>query len=144
MLEELQEYGAWWYALGYTREGARHVLPGGMVSEPKAELGFGVDDVAEILATDDGENDERQWVGVFRLTNGQFAFVEGGCDYTGWDCQSSAYGTVASSVDELVRWAMDDDARSRLADALDPVTDEQMSAAAAGLRRLARSLNDLS
>ncbi len=42
-------------------------------------------DVAEIIATDDGENDGPPWVGLFLLTDGRYLAVEAGCDYTGWD-----------------------------------------------------------
>lgn len=42
-------------------------------------------DVAEVLASVNGENDGPDWVGVFRLKDERFATVTGGCDYTGWD-----------------------------------------------------------
>ncbi len=46
---------------------------------------FTREDVAEIIALDGGEPDGNDWIGVFRLSDGRFATVEGGCDYTGWD-----------------------------------------------------------
>lgn len=46
--------------------------------------GFEIRDVAEVIARVDGENDGANWCGVFRLRDGRFAFVEAGCDYTGW------------------------------------------------------------
>ena len=46
---------------------------------------FTRDDVAEIIAMEDGENDELSWTGVFLLKDGRFAHCDGGCDYTGWD-----------------------------------------------------------
>lgn len=42
-------------------------------------------DVAEVLASRDGENDVESWVGVFRLNDGRYLFASGWCDYTGWD-----------------------------------------------------------
>ncbi len=42
-------------------------------------------DVAEVLATVNGENDGDDWVGVFKLNDGRFLLAYGGCDYTGWD-----------------------------------------------------------
>lgn len=42
-------------------------------------------DVAEIIAMQEGDRDGPSWVGVFRLNDGRFATVEGGCDYTGLD-----------------------------------------------------------
>lgn len=41
-------------------------------------------DVAEVIASVDGENDGDEWVGVFRLHDGRFVTVTAGCDYTGW------------------------------------------------------------
>lgn len=46
---------------------------------------FAISDVAEVIAVADGENDGENWLGVFRLRDGRFAFVTAGCDYTGWD-----------------------------------------------------------
>lgn len=43
------------------------------------------DDVEEIIAAVNGENDGADWVGVFRLKDGRFLLAYGGCDYTGWD-----------------------------------------------------------
>ena len=37
-----------------------------------------------------GENDEYGWYWILQMKNGLFAFARGCCDYTGWDCQSSA------------------------------------------------------
>jgi hypothetical protein len=43
------------------------------------------DDVAEIIAAVNGDNDGPDWVGVFRLKDGRFLVASGSCDYTGWD-----------------------------------------------------------
>ncbi len=45
---------------------------------------FTREDVAEVLAMDEGENDGAEWVGVFRLTDGRWVAIRAGCDYTGW------------------------------------------------------------
>ena len=45
---------------------------------------FTREDVIAIVASDDGMNDEADWLGVFKLP-GRFAVIVGGCDYTGWD-----------------------------------------------------------
>ena len=50
-----------------------------------AAKSFGVDDVAETLAFSRGENDESDWLWVGILRDGRFAFVQAGCDFTGWD-----------------------------------------------------------
>ena len=40
--------------------------------------------VAEVLASVEGENDGPEWAAILRLHDGRFAYVEAGCDYTGW------------------------------------------------------------
>ncbi|HKY41343.1 MAG TPA: hypothetical protein VJN18_35665 [Polyangiaceae bacterium] len=71
-------------------------------------------DVAEVLATSDGERDEAQWLGVFRLKDGRFAFVSAGCDYTGWDCRSGGYAIVSHSLEHLLQFGIGEAERARL------------------------------
>lgn len=75
---------------------------------------FTRDDVVEILAISDGENDGPDWLIAVRLYDGRFAFLCGWCDYTGWDCQSNASCVLAATRDDLVRYALTDEARDRL------------------------------
>lgn len=49
-----------------------------------ASADFSREDVAEIIAVDDGENDGDDWIGLFKLNDGRFAAIRAGCDYTGW------------------------------------------------------------
>lgn len=42
-------------------------------------------DVEEVMASDDGESDGDEWLGVFRMKDGRFLAASGSCDYTGWD-----------------------------------------------------------
>lgn len=44
---------------------------------------FSTDDVARVVAREDGEADARAWIGVFELNDGRFVFVSAGCDNTG-------------------------------------------------------------
>jgi len=81
--------------------------------------GFGFDDVAEVIASDDGENGGPDWIAALRLRDGRFAFLSAGCDYTGWDCQASGRTWLAASLDALVQWGLTEDARGRLAPQLD-------------------------
>jgi hypothetical protein len=144
MLAELDTYD-WQEVFAFIEsDGARQVLPDGTSSVPEKALVFTRDDVVECIAMQEGENDGPSWIGVFKLANGRYAFAEGGCDYTGWDCQASGGGIVADSFEALVQWALSDDDRDRLGDALFPVSKEDMAAASAGLRALERSLSDLS
>ena len=45
---------------------------------------YTLDDVQEVLASAEGENDGDSWIALFRLKDGRFAFLSAGCDYTGW------------------------------------------------------------
>jgi hypothetical protein len=62
---------------------------------PQAD--FRYTDITEVLARVDGERDECDWFWVLKLKSGQFAYLQGGCDYTGWDCQSHAVSVVADT-----------------------------------------------
>jgi len=44
-----------------------------------------INDVVEVIAAVNGNNDGPDWVGVFRMKDGRFLAATGGCDYTGWD-----------------------------------------------------------
>lgn len=47
------------------------------------------DNVAEILAFHEGKKDSPDyWHWLLLLTDNKIAYLTGGCDYTGWDCQS--------------------------------------------------------
>jgi hypothetical protein len=76
------------------------------------------EDVAVILAMSDGENDGANWLGAFQLKDGRYLYVEGWCDYTGWDCQSSGSSWVADTFDRLWHFGLTENARDRLGDAL--------------------------
>ncbi len=62
----------------------------------ETDLGFGIEDIAEIVAVWEGEHDEHNWIWILRLKKEnlpnpnapQFVWLEAGCDYTGWDCRS--------------------------------------------------------
>jgi hypothetical protein len=75
---------------------------------------FDREDVAEVLATEDGENDSDNWVGVFLLKDGRYAYLTAGCDYTGWDCQASGNSETRATLAEIIRECMTDDDRRRL------------------------------
>jgi len=51
---------------------------------------FTVDDIKKVLAVIEGENDGPAWHWILLLNDNRFIYLTGGCDYTGWDCQSSA------------------------------------------------------
>ena len=45
---------------------------------------FTFNDVASVLASSEGENDGSNWIALFKLQDGRYAFVAAWCDYTGW------------------------------------------------------------
>ena len=79
-LAQMREGYNWKYALECAFRDDRGVLGDEHVSsEP-----FGFDDVETVLASSEGENDGSNWIGLFLLRDGRFAFVAAWCDYTGW------------------------------------------------------------
>lgn len=44
-----------------------------------------IEDVIEILAAVNGEPDDDEWIGVFRMKDRRLLAACGSCDYTGWD-----------------------------------------------------------
>lgn len=63
---------------------------------------YKVTDIERILAVWEGENDREDWRWILQLKDGRFVFLRGGCDYTGWDCQSWAGSEFTTTVDEAV------------------------------------------
>lgn len=76
---------------------------------------FEIEDIAEVVAHSDGEHDERDWIAALHLKGGRFAFMRAGCDYTGWGCRDWGDVEIASTLDDLVRYAMTPEERRRLA-----------------------------
>lgn len=63
--------------------------------------------VAEVLLQLTGENDERDWHWLVKLENGKHAYITGGCDCTGWDCQSNCEAYEAETDEGALRLAGD-------------------------------------
>lgn len=60
--------------------------------------GYTLDDAKQILACVPGEADGPSWHYIVKLKDGNFAYVEGSCDYTGWGCQENGRGKVATTA----------------------------------------------
>ncbi len=87
------------------------------VAPPGAQVTFDPPsraDVAEIIAAVNGENDEEEWVGVFRLKDGRYLIAAGSCDYTGWDCQAGNSLTVCANMADVLQFGLDERQRARL------------------------------
>lgn len=59
--------------------------------------------IIEMLAHIDGAEDEANWHWLVMLDNGRFAYITGGCDYTGWDCQSSLDTFEEETIEAALR-----------------------------------------
>jgi hypothetical protein len=75
---------------------------------------FDFNEISEVLYADEGENDGESWVGVFKLNDGRFGYVDAWCDYTGWDCQANGDGAIRDSFEDLQRWGLTTKIRRRL------------------------------
>lgn len=108
----------WQEVLGYAGKDTTYAGPCRAVTpvgeNPPPADPFGMEDIAEILAADPGEPDGREWMCALKLIDGRYAYIQAGCDYTGWDCQADGSAWVASDRDSLIRWALTDPARHRL------------------------------
>lgn len=58
---------------------------------------------ASVALTLEGENDGADWHWLVELADGRWAYINGGCDYTGWDCQSSCDAHIADSRAEAMK-----------------------------------------
>lgn len=72
------------------------------------------DDVEEIVALVNGDNDGPDWLGVFRLRDGRFLVASGCCDYTGWDCQAGNSLIVCASLADVIQFGLTDAEKLRL------------------------------
>lgn len=70
--------------------------------------GFTVEDIENVLAVWEGHNDGDDWRWILKLKDGRFVFLQGGCDYTGWDCQSWATSEFADTAENAARFALGD------------------------------------
>jgi hypothetical protein len=108
MLESLNDYD---WKNAFAEAGSPIVVK---FANPVPTESFIREDVVEIIATADGENDGPNWLGVFLLKDGRYAMVDAGCDYTGWDCQAWGTAEVCGTLDEMIRWGLSNEQRKRL------------------------------
>jgi hypothetical protein len=91
---------------------SRHTIEYSEASKGKIK-GILRDDVSKILYMQDGENDKKDWIGIFELKDGRLISVESGCDYTGWDCQAGGTVTVSYNLKDLIQYGVSENARKR-------------------------------
>lgn len=74
---------------------------------------FTREDVKSIKGISEGEGEGPNWIIWGQLKDGRWFFLIAGCDYTGWDCQSSGKAIVAKTRHSLLKYALDNDSRER-------------------------------
>lgn len=83
-----------------------------------------IDAVIDVIAASEGERDERDWLAIVRVIDGDYLVVSAGCDFTGWDCQAGGVVERYQSLGEACsRMALTPRERDRLADQLRARTD---------------------
>lgn len=63
-----------------SRDGIQEAVPDSGVSTSRVVIEL----VKCVFASDEGENDESDWVVYGELHDGRFFSLRAGCDYTGW------------------------------------------------------------
>ena len=69
---------------------------------------FTVDDIETVLAVWEGQNDGDDWRWIIRHKDGRYIYQRGGCDYTGWDCQSWATSVYAETPEAAAMKELED------------------------------------
>lgn len=64
------------------------------------QRGITVSKIKNVIAVWEGENDGDDWRWILLMDDGRYVFLQGGCDYTGWDCQSWATHSVVNTPEE--------------------------------------------
>jgi hypothetical protein len=77
--------------------------------------GFKVDDIELVKAVIVGEHDGPNWHWLLQLKDGSVAYLTGGCDYTGWDCRSSAESEIHDKWADALAAVKDGNDRQELA-----------------------------
>lgn len=90
-LEEFKDEYNWYEALTYAGKDRGYFgisdppMPSPVTDTTMDCTPFGMEDVAEVIHAVEGEPDGTDWRCALRLNDGRYAYVEAGCDYTGWD-----------------------------------------------------------
>jgi hypothetical protein len=75
------------YPFEFIRNGEYDRVTQEIPGQTSEEIGMFPDNIAEYYWISEGENDEKPWLVLCKLTNGVYVFYKGECDYTGFDCQ---------------------------------------------------------
>lgn len=89
-------------------------VPLPILDDPVSAAPFDRADVKQIIALENGENDEEDWIALFELHDGRFAYLQAGCCTTGWEAYGGGFAHVAGDLDRLIRFGMGQEPRRRL------------------------------
>src|ERR1039458_5265100 len=82
-----------------------HNIDSDLESAVEYNGGLDLKQVDSVVAAVYGENDGANWYWILKMKDGTFGLGEGGCDYTGWDCQSWFGFTSAKTAKAAVKLA---------------------------------------
>lgn len=127
LIDTICENSDWRHVFSFANgtEGSPSVCEGGGRCSRKD---FDAEDVTKVLAYDEGENDGPAWIIIVELRDSRFAFITAGCDFTGWECQSSGSAWVSNSLENLWKFGCTGEARGRFLE--DGITDRSVLAMA--------------
>jgi hypothetical protein len=116
MLKFFEENGDWKEAFSVASK------PEPVISSQNVSLeDITIENVRQVIAhlTEGGDYAEKTCIGIFKLSDGRFISVCSECDTTGWDCQAGGSITVASTLEELIRYGLDKKERHKLLSSMD-------------------------
>ena len=70
--------------------------------EYNAQKDFIILDIKKVLAVKEGERDQEDWHWILQLNNEKFVYLNGGCDYSGWDWRSNATSSLYETTEEAL------------------------------------------
>jgi hypothetical protein len=88
------------------KRGIDYDLSAALYYNEEADL---IDKIHHVYAVWQGENDGDSWRWIFVLSGGQYVFMAGWCDYTGWDCQSGITITYGGTIKDVVKAMVDEE-----------------------------------
>lgn len=77
---------------------------------------FNRQDIADIIALQNGSLDGADWLGLFRLKDGRLLTAFGGtrCFCNQWDCITQSLMVLCTNLDEVIQYGLDTSQQERL------------------------------
>jgi hypothetical protein len=94
------------YPFSFLRNGEYERVCNPIPGQPQEDIGTFPDNIAHSYWVSPGENDEKPWLVLCRLTNDIYVFYKGECDYTGFDCQGHMKIYASRDPNILLKFAM--------------------------------------